>query len=94
MNEFIHKQMLMNPKSGRLSRQDSKPYNNVKFKPIISGSHTRVKNSTLTNMRSNIESSIGINGINKNQNNSNSSIHEDLALKNKKNSGTPNKNVE
>lgn len=91
MNEFIHKQMLMNPKSGRLSRQDSKPYNNVKFKPIISGSHTRVKKSTLTNMRSNIESSIGINN---NQSNSSPSVHEDLALKNKKHSGTPNKNIE
>ena len=54
----------MGPKSGKLSRSKTNPYNNVILKPKQESPTSRVKQSTLNNMRSNFESSVGINNFN------------------------------
>jgi len=59
MNEFIHFQMQLNHKSGRLTRTSSQPYNNVSFKPNHSPNY-RVKRSTVRKMKNEFESSVGI----------------------------------
>ena len=56
--------MQMGPKSGKLSRSNTNPYSNVILKPCKESPTFRVKQSTLLNMRSNFESSVGINNFN------------------------------
>ena len=56
--------MQMGPKSGKLSRSNNNPYSNVILKPCKESPTLRVKQSTLLNMRSNFESSVGINNFN------------------------------
>ena len=56
--------MQMGPKAGKLSRSSTNPYNNVILKPLKDSPTRRVKQSTLHNMRSNFESSVGINNFN------------------------------
>ena len=56
--------MQMSPKAGKLSRSKSNPYCHVVLNPCQESPTFRVKQSTLHNMRSNFESSVGINNFN------------------------------
>ena len=64
MNEYVYQQVQLVPKSGKLSRTSTNPFHKVVLKPCQDSPTARVKQSTLNNMRSNFESSVGISNFN------------------------------
>lgn len=64
MNQYVYQQVQQMPKTGKLSRTCTNPLSNVVLKPCQDSPQSRVKQSTLSNMRLNFEKSVKISNFN------------------------------